>query len=354
MIVYIPMVVFTCLMSYAALHTKKMPRKTCLIISNIIPIAVASLRYNNGTDYIMYARVFNNIRNNTYSITVKSMEIGFYALVRLCTYLTSSYWFLFFLVSLIIVFFYFKGIWQESNNIVLSVLLFFLCGTFFDSFNGLRQYIAAAICFYALKYVFDGDIKKYFICVIIATLFHYSAIVLLLLYFIRKIVINIPKAVVLIVSVVLGGNIIFQLVLKIIGYTRYRYFLNSIEFKVIPTEASILYISIISIIFCIIILFNKTMTERQRIMFNLQVVTEIVVLLSLFIPLISRVEYYFLPIEILIIPEMIKMIKNCQIRRIICFFICLMFFMIVWWHGIINNGWYDALPYNFYFLSPRI
>ena len=42
------------------------------------------------------------------------------------------------------------------------------------AYNGLRQYIAVSICFYAMKYILNKDAKRYLLAVLIAFLFHKS------------------------------------------------------------------------------------------------------------------------------------------------------------------------------------
>lgn len=65
--------------------------------------------------------------------------------------------------------------------LILLFYTFFPRG-YFNSMNQIRQGVAIAIVLFAVKYIIRKEIAKYITCVIIATLFHYSAIVLILLY----------------------------------------------------------------------------------------------------------------------------------------------------------------------------
>ena len=57
MVVYIPMIAATTLLIWLAKHVKRNQRIVVLIMAIAIPVTVATLRYNNGADYLMYLRM---------------------------------------------------------------------------------------------------------------------------------------------------------------------------------------------------------------------------------------------------------------------------------------------------------
>ena len=48
------------------------------LIAMVPPFIVSSLRYDNGSDYLMYKNIFESIRDYGKIESVKSLEIGFY------------------------------------------------------------------------------------------------------------------------------------------------------------------------------------------------------------------------------------------------------------------------------------
>ena len=52
----------------------------------------------------------------------------------------------------------------------------FFCFVFFDTMNGMRQFIAAAIVFWGTRYLFSGKYVKYIIAVLLAYVFHITAL----------------------------------------------------------------------------------------------------------------------------------------------------------------------------------
>ena len=66
----------------------------------------------------------------------------------------------------------------------LSIALFVLLGTWQGSFNGVRQYLAAAIIFAGHSLILNRRFKLFLLVVLMAALFHISALVCLAFYFV--------------------------------------------------------------------------------------------------------------------------------------------------------------------------
>ena len=71
----------------------------------------------------------------------------------------------------------------------MSMFLFIFGFFYFDSLNAIRQYIATFIVIISHKHIFDKK-WKFLLSVIIALLFHYSAIISLIMLSIKKSRIN--------------------------------------------------------------------------------------------------------------------------------------------------------------------
>ena len=156
MVVYIPMIAATTLLIWLAKHVKRNQRIVVLIMAIAIPVTVATLRYNNGADYLMYLRMMKLAEQTGSSATaftkIKSIESGYWLLLKLCGEIWPGQYFMTYgVIAIIICGFCHIAIWQQSPNPALSVYLFFVSGIYFDSFNGLRQYIAVAITVFAYK-----------------------------------------------------------------------------------------------------------------------------------------------------------------------------------------------------------
>ena len=69
-----------------------------------------------------------------------------------------------------------------SKNITISVLLYYAMGYYTNTFNSVRQSIAMSIVFCVIPYLIERKFWKYLLGVIIAMTFHYSALIMLIVY----------------------------------------------------------------------------------------------------------------------------------------------------------------------------
>lgn len=147
----------------------------------IIMILVCGLRYNVGSDYLIYYDMFYYLsRHQTVELIPK------YIIVLFNQYHYSFYTFIFFIAALTLFIFYlsFK---KNSKQPAFSLILFISLGYYAMCFNGIRQMLAAAICLYATKYIREKKFIKYSLLIVIASLCHTTALIMLPFYFFNKI-----------------------------------------------------------------------------------------------------------------------------------------------------------------------
>ena len=151
------------------------------------PVLVSSLRYNVGTDYNAYIEIYNRINHYWTSSGAWNYyrnEPLFFLINKISYLLFDSYLGVFFLSSLIIHLFIMLGLDNYKEHISISFALFIYYMYFFNfSLNGIRQTIALSIVFFALKYLLQRSFIKYLYWVVVATLFHNTAILTIPLYF---------------------------------------------------------------------------------------------------------------------------------------------------------------------------
>lgn len=81
--------------------------------------------------------------------------------------------------------FLYLGSRRNQANVALVGLFYVLTSMYFLSYNIARQFVSISICFYAVSFLNDKNIKQYlfFLWVFVAFLFHKSSAVFLLCYF---------------------------------------------------------------------------------------------------------------------------------------------------------------------------
>lgn len=174
-------------------------------LTAVVLIGVAGLRWKVGTDYgnymLSYAR-----RKSAWLISVVTFdEPGIGILAKLGSLFFDDYAVMFFLVSLVTIGLYIWSISKCTDYFAFSVMLYIFAGCWHNSFNGIRQYAAAAIIFAGHKCIYRKQFKKYLLVIILAMLFHKTACVMLPVYFIANKKINIKT-----ISVLLLGSFIIR------------------------------------------------------------------------------------------------------------------------------------------------
>lgn len=149
---------------------------------------ISAIRFEVGYDYNLYGRVYYDMRFNDFdSISMQRMEKGFLMPLYILSLGFEEYYAVFIYTSIIIYAAVFGLIYKRSEIPWISVAAFLCFGLFFNSLCFLRQFIAALIIAYAIKFAHKKTLARYFILVIAASAFHWSALIMALLYVFLKI-----------------------------------------------------------------------------------------------------------------------------------------------------------------------
>ena len=144
--------------------------RNILFALSFVPMFLTSaVRYKVGVDYNNYAWIFKAI-NQTNEKT--HVEIGYELLNRFIGWFTTHPEVLFVVTSAIIIFFFARGILENSSCIPYSIFLFIALGYFFYSMNSIRHFMALSIYFFALRYMKKQKFLKYLLCILLASTLH--------------------------------------------------------------------------------------------------------------------------------------------------------------------------------------
>ena len=190
MIIYFAIIFAILIMSIALrnqntsseLSYKKIYVKDVVILFAIgaILIMVAGLRYNVGADYLQYAA---NYRAYYMSDLEILGEPGIRIVAKIAHASIDHFGMMFLLASVITIGCYYWSILTNSPYFIISILLFILLGCWHESFNSVRQSLAAGILFLGHTSIKEKKIVKWIIVCCVASLFHISAIIFVFLYF---------------------------------------------------------------------------------------------------------------------------------------------------------------------------
>jgi hypothetical protein len=163
------------------------------IVILILFLFIAGLRYETGVDWRVYTSMFESTVSiheiNTSlgrDLIFSSPDYGYCLLISIIKYFGGSIQTVFFIVSLITYLFLYKAIVFFSDGKSISLLVYFSLLFFVLDMSGLRQSLALSIFFYSIKYIYNKNLFKFTILILFAASFHWSAYLLIFIYFIIR------------------------------------------------------------------------------------------------------------------------------------------------------------------------
>ena len=155
-----------------------------------ILIIISGLRYNVGADYGQYVWNYSYYKELTLNIKSFLEEPGIKIIAKISSLVYDDYSSMIFSVALVTIGSIMYVVIKESDNIAYSIFLFITLGIWTSTFNGIRQYLAVAIIFLGYKFIIQKQLVAWLTIVLIASLFHLSAIVCVVFYFLANREIN--------------------------------------------------------------------------------------------------------------------------------------------------------------------
>lgn len=145
-------------------------------------VAFAGARdYRVGTDTGNYVGIFTR-SDSLESVWDRGSEFGYGLLSWLARSISDSYTVLLLLIAALVVACYVPTIVKLTRRYETALYLFITLGAYTFFFNGARQGIAAAICFAAIPFLLQRRLIPYVLTVAVATTFHQTAWIALVLY----------------------------------------------------------------------------------------------------------------------------------------------------------------------------
>ncbi len=141
---------------------------------------VSACRVAIGADYWVYWANFQLIAQDRHV----SYEIGFCLVVKLMQAIfgPGTYRTIFFLFSVLTVFFFLKALHDQACWYAASLYLLLAGGYYFSSMHSVRYYFALAIALFCAKYVIRGEYGKFVLWILLAATFHKSVLLVLPVY----------------------------------------------------------------------------------------------------------------------------------------------------------------------------
>lgn len=274
----------------------------------------ASLRFGIGNDYVSYTQTAHEAYVGGYVVT----ETGFNWLVRTVYTLFGGeyYEIVFALFSFATLFLFLKALYDQSSDFTLSFFLFMTLGMYFQTYNTVRYYFALSIALYSMRYVLQRDFMKFCAWILCAALFHKSILLVIPVYWIAS---YSWKKWQIAAGLVLSGSsyVMKDIVLKIAlwlypSYENTVYLTGEISITSIMRNAAILLFYIWFLWKC-----PQEQEKRREQTFYAQLILLSCVVYTFFwfLPVVTRIGYYFSVSQLLLIPSMVSQIQNKKMQK---------------------------------------
>lgn len=280
--------------------------RNLFILLSIMLIVVTGFRYDVGGDYWSYYRAgerySDELLNSLKSLSEPGIKL-IYSIVRI---FTTEKIVPIFVVAAITLSLMLRTIYRYTDKLMMAVLLFLFLGCWHESFNAVRQCMAAAIVFSGYGFLKDKKLFKYIIVIFIAFLFHRSAVLMILPYFIVHIKVS-PKNILLIIIGVVVALYGFDRIIAITGFVLQEDTVLSSEYALRQVNPFRVAVAIVPAIYFIFITSGQERDETQEYFLNLLIVHAAVVTVTSPSAMLGRYGIYTAPFCVLAIPELNKL-----------------------------------------------
>lgn len=323
--------------------------KKCYLVITFFPLLLISgLRADSvGTDTYNYLSGFRTIRDVSSSsmFEVVRWEYGYVLLNKLSSILSNNEQILLVLTSFLVLIGVMYFIYKNSENVVLSVFLYISLYLYLFSFNGIRQAIAMSILVMGFHLILERKFLRYFIVVLVATLFHETAILMLLLYFIYYFKFDIKNVLAILFIFIISFISVESIINYFLSFTRS---LSYIDTNNIIEQSGFLFPLInLSIFFFILYikLTNRINDPTLDFFLFIAILGVFTGLLSMKVYKLLRLNYYFMMYYIIAIPYSLKFVKDKKIKFIMIYLLITVSSLYLFMR--LSGGWHGVTPYYF-------
>jgi hypothetical protein len=334
-----------------------------LRLQHFVAILIISLivgfRFEVGVDWEGYKTIYNSLKDSTgITFSNQRLEPGYFFINLIISRLGLSYGWMFFTVSLITWYFFFKSV----PKLFLRFFIFslFVDEYFFWGMNGVRQFAAISIWLVATRQIVNRNFFKYILLIILASLFHLSVLILIPFYFIPYFKLNNKYYWIglFLVTLIIGSSSIFvNFIESIVTYLGQKIeilgILRYVESKMFvinqSTKIGLGYLFRIVLNLFLILISSRVLKAypQATIYFILFFIGAILFNLSYNIQLLGRINQYFLIMRSVVLAISIYHFWQIPKYRVFVIVFCFLYFLL--FLSAIYNSSNKCSPYQFVF-----
>ena len=253
--------------SLLVLCYEKRKKKIFLLLAVILLAFLAAFRAKSvGTDTATYIRIFEKTKLQNLQFLIQfseetGLELGFLLLNRIFSVISCGEIVVFFVCALLtnsFMLFGMMNIHKTDAKCSLSVMYFLYCCFFYNiTLNGMRQFVAVAICFYLFSDLEKISVNRVLFWGVFSLMFHYSGVIILFIYLLYILAekkyfcgVSILIDVVLFLCVVLIPFIASAVIFSQNSLARYTAFEDKISIEILGDKWTLVIRTIFFVLFC--------------------------------------------------------------------------------------------------------
>ena len=172
-------------------------KKLFLVVAFFEVLVLSGLRVPDGagSDTYAYCEIFTELSNSSFTEILGSFthEIGFYLMCHYLSFISKDPQILIFFSSLMMTLSVFTFINKKSRIPWLSVVLYITLLFFFNNLNLMRFGLAGSFLLLSYDSIIQRRLLKFLFYVVVASMFHFSALIFIIAYYIYPLVLNVKK-----------------------------------------------------------------------------------------------------------------------------------------------------------------
>jgi transmembrane protein EpsG len=320
--------IFGFLATLSAYIAKDRENRIALLGSFILIFLFLAFRYDYGNDYMSYYNIYSDIKKiknvdflNYYPFYGNNtLEPGWVILNWL--FEPFDYYVFVAFLSLFHVYAYYRFIkyFVPPQYYWLSLLLYFINPVFMLlQLSAMRQGVAIGIFIISLEYLAKRDVLKYIILILIAYLFHNSALILVPLVIIALYNQKFKKPLIFIILFFYLFGVVFgSLFTSQIQYVVNTYFPSYVNYNN-PSDVEFGYAFAVLynlIMISFVLYFISTETSENLVLYKVAIISLLLLPFTVQIIMASRLQMYLQTVILAVIPMLLLRIRSQIIRNI--------------------------------------
>lgn len=322
-----------------SLQDKKiLPNSVFVMLILLSLMMVYALRWRTGTDFTGYHILYSIYGKMEFVEIFGNREWGFFGLTSLLYKLWPDNFILYNLVLSALTYIPVIVILRKySNDFVYTMMLYITMMTYYSPFNGVRQGIATAICFLGYPLLNEKKYFKYICLILVASLFHSSALLIIPLSIIvtqkawSKTIIVVVAL--LSLSLIILPNLWTYLIriLELVGLEKmaedYRLFNLREGVNILRIAVAIMPVMISMIYYKILVANNP----KIDLLINMSLMAAIFMIYGSRVTVLARLSTYFFIFNALLIPEFSILFKDKEktIFKVTTFILFLLYMILL-------------------------